>query len=295
MHIPRSTFYAKNSAVNLFHEVSVDSPPLLIVNVSSPTRSLISLFAEIVSPKRLFPVTLSLSYLPILASCTRRCMLCDCQSLFSTSVLFAWGLRRRLSERADVTGSFLPNLVSVRALVSLNQSSAFVMTFLTFNSAKANDQTECHKCGKKGHFASDYCSKASVPSYQSPFQPKPLNSSQHKPELRPTKDFEAKDNKVKAKMALLSSRASASKAQLLTTKVSSLKPMNRMKHKEGARIGEWVKISMRKVFAMKIGHGGQDEEEEAWDFKKLKYEVNDHEEQSEIRQIRRHILFGDQT
>ncbi|GJX53383.1 hypothetical protein Tco_0281752 [Tanacetum coccineum] len=43
------------------------------------------------------------------------------------------------------------------------------------------------------------------------------------------------------------------------------------------------------------GHGGQDEEEEAWDFKKLKYEVNDHEEQSEIRQIRRHILFGDQT
>ncbi|GJT18055.1 retrovirus-related pol polyprotein from transposon TNT 1-94 [Tanacetum coccineum] len=38
------------------------------------------------------------------------------------------------------------------------------------------------------------------------------SSPQHKPELRPTKDFEAKYNKVKAKLALLSSSASASKA-----------------------------------------------------------------------------------
>ncbi|GJY14226.1 hypothetical protein Tco_0383535, partial [Tanacetum coccineum] len=35
---------------------------------------------------------------------------------------------------------------------------------------------------------------------------------QHKPELRPTKDFEAKYNKVNAKLALLSSSALASKA-----------------------------------------------------------------------------------
>ncbi|GJX66684.1 hypothetical protein Tco_0301027 [Tanacetum coccineum] len=55
-------------------------------------------------------------------------------------------------------------------------------------------------------------SKASVPLYESPFQPKPLCSSQHKPKLRPTKDFEAKYNKVKAKLALLSSSASSSKA-----------------------------------------------------------------------------------
>ncbi|GKC91829.1 hypothetical protein Tco_1152478 [Tanacetum coccineum] len=39
------------------------------------------------------------------------------------------------------------------------------------------------------------------------------SSPQRKPELRPTKDFEAKYNKVKAKLALLSSSASASKAQ----------------------------------------------------------------------------------
>ncbi|GJR94545.1 hypothetical protein Tco_0266719 [Tanacetum coccineum] len=41
----------------------------------------------------------------------------------------------------------------------------------------------------------DYWSKTSVPSYQSPFQPKLLYSSAHKPEPRQTKDFEAKYNK----------------------------------------------------------------------------------------------------
>ncbi|GKC83262.1 retrovirus-related pol polyprotein from transposon TNT 1-94 [Tanacetum coccineum] len=74
-----------------------------------------------------------------------------------------------------------------------------------FSGAKATDQTECHKCGKKGHFTSDCWSKTSVPSYQSPFQPKILHSSEHKPEPRHTKDFEAKYNKVKAKLPLLSS------------------------------------------------------------------------------------------
>nr|GEY80630.1 hypothetical protein [Tanacetum cinerariifolium] len=87
-----------------------------------------------------------------------------------------------------------------------------------FSNAKATDQTECHKCGKKGHFARVYWSKTSVPSYQSPFQPKPLISSQNKPELRPTKDFEAKYNKVKAKPALLSLSASASKVAIVKNK-----------------------------------------------------------------------------
>ncbi|GJV62463.1 hypothetical protein Tco_1468563 [Tanacetum coccineum] len=113
-----------------------------------------------------------------------------------------------------------------------------------FSSAKATDQTECHKCGKK--------------------------------ELRPTKDFEAKYNKVKAKLALLSSSASALKAATVKNKgliaeayewdeeeVSSddnemvevkvlmaLAEENDAISKEGARNGEWVKISMRKVHTL---------------------------------------------
>ncbi|GKB16112.1 hypothetical protein Tco_0850035 [Tanacetum coccineum] len=53
---------------------------------------------------------------------------------------------------------------------------------------------------------------------QSPFQTKPFSSPQCKPELRPTKDFEAKYNKVKAKLALLSSSASASKTHMIKNK-----------------------------------------------------------------------------
>ncbi|GJU29059.1 retrovirus-related pol polyprotein from transposon TNT 1-94 [Tanacetum coccineum] len=88
-----------------------------------------------------------------------------------------------------------------------------------FSSAKATNQTECHKCGKKGYFARDCWSKTLVPSYQSPFQSKSLSSSQHKLELRPTKEFKAKYNKVKAILALLSSSASASKASTVKNKV----------------------------------------------------------------------------
>nr|GEY16888.1 hypothetical protein [Tanacetum cinerariifolium] len=103
-----------------------------------------------------------------------------------------------------------------------------------------------------------------------------LTSPQHKPELRPTKDFKAKYNKVKAKLALLSSSALASKAHIVKNKgliakayewnkeeVSSddnemvevkvlmaLAQKNNIVEKESARNGEWVKISMRKVHTL---------------------------------------------
>ncbi|GKB69602.1 retrovirus-related pol polyprotein from transposon TNT 1-94, partial [Tanacetum coccineum] len=109
-----------------------------------------------------------------------------------------------------------------------------------FSSAKATDQTECHKCGKKGRFARDCWSKTSVPLYQSPFQSKSLSSSQHKPKLRPTKDFEAKYNKDEEEM-------SSDDNEMVEVKVlMALAKDNDVVSKEGARNGKWVKISMRK-------------------------------------------------
>ncbi|GJT70573.1 retrovirus-related pol polyprotein from transposon TNT 1-94 [Tanacetum coccineum] len=63
------------------------------------------------------------------------------------------------------------------------------------------------------------------------------SSSMHKSELRPTKDFEAKYNKVKAKLALLSSSASPSKSIMVKNKVKVLMALakdNDAVNKEGA-------------------------------------------------------------
>ncbi|GJU78029.1 hypothetical protein Tco_1275099 [Tanacetum coccineum] len=72
-----------------------------------------------------------------------------------------------------------------------------------FSGAKATDQTECHKCGRKGHFARD------------------------------KEEVSSDDNEiveVKVLMTLVDDNAAVSK--------------------EGARNGEWVKISMRKVHTL---------------------------------------------
>ncbi|GJY43289.1 hypothetical protein Tco_0431502 [Tanacetum coccineum] len=64
-----------------------------------------------------------------------------------------------------------------------------------------------------------------VPSYSSPFQKPQITifcPSQQKPELRPNKDFEAKYNKLKAKLALISSDLVFVKSSSEDTKVSIL-------------------------------------------------------------------------
>ncbi|GJZ76108.1 retrovirus-related pol polyprotein from transposon TNT 1-94, partial [Tanacetum coccineum] len=64
----------------------------------------------------------------------------------------------------------------------------------------------------------EYQARALLANSKRFFKKGTQSSSQHKPELRPTKDFEAKYNKVKAKLALLSSSASASKAATVKNK-----------------------------------------------------------------------------
>ncbi|GJT20871.1 retrovirus-related pol polyprotein from transposon TNT 1-94 [Tanacetum coccineum] len=120
------------------------------------------------------------------------------------------------------------------------------------SSAKATDQTECYMCGKKGHFARDYWH---------------------------TKDFKAKYNKVKGKLALLSSSALAPSSSLGknkgliaesydwdeeevssdgndVTEVKALMALGDEERvsvsKESDRNGEWIKISMKKCINEQI-------------------------------------------
>ncbi|GJR69929.1 hypothetical protein Tco_0015994 [Tanacetum coccineum] len=118
----------------------------------------------------------------------------------------------------------------------------------------------------------EYQARSILVKYKRFFKKGTQSSPQQIPELRPTKDFEAKYKKVKAKLALLSSSASASKASMVKNKgliakayewdeeeVSSddnemvevkvlmaLAEENDAISKEGIINGEWVKISMRK-------------------------------------------------
>ncbi|GJY76246.1 retrovirus-related pol polyprotein from transposon TNT 1-94 [Tanacetum coccineum] len=78
-----------------------------------------------------------------------------------------------------------------------------------------------------------------------------LHSSKHKPELRQTKDFEAKYNKVKANIALLSSSAlapcsSSGKNKGLIAETYDWEKQS----KESASNGEWVKISIQKIHTL---------------------------------------------
>ncbi|GJS27384.1 hypothetical protein Tco_0488004 [Tanacetum coccineum] len=50
----------------------------------------------------------------------------------------------------------------------LANSKRFIKRRNNFSGQKANENTEYYKCGNKGHFARDYFSKTSEPSYKSP-------------------------------------------------------------------------------------------------------------------------------
>nr|GFD07871.1 hypothetical protein [Tanacetum cinerariifolium] len=104
-----------------------------------------------------------------------------------------------------------------------------------------------------------------------------INVGGKNPKLRPTKDFEAKYNKVKAKLALLSSGASSSKSSMVKNKglvaeaneweeedvssddneMTEVKVLmaladdeNYVVGKESVRYGKWAKITMKKVHTL---------------------------------------------
>ncbi|GJZ66037.1 retrovirus-related pol polyprotein from transposon TNT 1-94 [Tanacetum coccineum] len=121
--------------------------------------------------------------------------------------------------------------------------------------AKATEETQCHKCGRKGHFERDCFSKTPVPSFSSPFlnntQPNSINPSKHKLKLKADKDFKSKYNKVKARLALLSP-VSSDKDELVDVKsLMALGDEERVPmSKEDVRNGEWVQTSVKKVHTL---------------------------------------------
>ncbi|GJX67151.1 hypothetical protein Tco_0302878 [Tanacetum coccineum] len=86
-------------------------------------------------------------------------------------------------------------------------------------------------------------------------QPRLTSPYQHKPELKPNKDFEAKYNKVKARLALLSpEEVSFDDNEVVEAKVlmALAEEEEGSVSKESARNGEWVQISMRKLYKAKV-------------------------------------------
>ncbi|GJY28475.1 hypothetical protein Tco_0404242 [Tanacetum coccineum] len=98
----------------------------------------------------------------------------------------------------------------------------------TLSSAKAIDQTEWHKCGRKGHFARDCFSKTSVPSYH---KSKGLIAETYEWDEEEVSSDENKAIEVKALMAL------ANEERVYVSK-------------ESVSNGEWVKISIQKVHTL---------------------------------------------
>ncbi|GKE55601.1 hypothetical protein Tco_1494786 [Tanacetum coccineum] len=105
-----------------------------------------------------------------------------------------------------------------------------------FSSQKANENTECYKCGNKG--------------FQPKFTPKLIQSSsnsnsQADPKFQ--KDYKAEYKKIKAKLALLKAKVSDEEEVTQVKVLMALADDELTVRKSHARNGEWVDITIRKV------------------------------------------------
>ncbi|GKC62267.1 retrovirus-related pol polyprotein from transposon TNT 1-94 [Tanacetum coccineum] len=136
-----------------------------------------------------------------------------------------------------------------------------------FSGQKANESTECYKCGNKGHFVRDCFSKMSEPSYKSlvnnyssvskgfqpNFTPKLIQSSSNSnnqvdPKFQ--KDYKIEYKKMKAKLALLKANEEEVSDEEEVTQVKVLMALANDEltvGKSHARNDEWVDITIRKV------------------------------------------------
>ncbi|GJY37860.1 hypothetical protein Tco_0424224 [Tanacetum coccineum] len=108
-----------------------------------------------------------------------------------------------------------------RSLVSATPlSTAFFSTSIIQDFQDSPDDEEDTRSSHEylNDLEEEYQARALLVKSKRFFKKGTQSSPHHKPELRPNKDFEAKYNKVKAKLALLSSSALTSKASMVKNK-----------------------------------------------------------------------------
>nr|GEX05315.1 retrovirus-related Pol polyprotein from transposon TNT 1-94 [Tanacetum cinerariifolium] len=129
------------------------------------------------------------------------------------------------------SGEYLRDLdVKYQERALLKNSKCFIKRRKDFSSQKANENTECYKCGNKGHFTRDCFSKMSNPSYQSPVN----NFSSTKGLVVEIFDWDEEE---------VSDEEEVTQVKVLMT-LDDDKLIVRKNH---ARNGKWVDITMRKV------------------------------------------------